>query len=268
MNNPMLDLVTEIDTFAELGFDFLDLALEPQAAYAKGIDVNHIRQVLDRHNMDVIGHTAWYLPIASSFPDLREAALREMELSIVVFRDLGVKKVNVHPHTNVPLAQVDWIRDQNIAALSRLCDITDKFGMKLMLENPSRDYNRVMELRPVFEAVPGLGFHLDVGHANLSSPYNRTEELVASFIDRLEHVHVSDNKGGDDDLHLPLGVGNINWRWVVAVLKNAGYDGTVTIEVFAEDDDYLVMSKNKFKKLWDEVPVGEPVLVPEESRHV
>lgn len=268
MNNPMIDPVREIETFAALGFDFLDLAMEPHAAYAAKIDVKAIRKALDRHGMGVIGHTAWYLPLASTFVSLRETALREMELCARVFHELGVEKMNVHPHTNVPLVDEDWIRDQNIASLSRLVEITDKFRMKLMLENPPRHYNRVMELKPVFDAVPNLYFHLDVGHANLANPYNRTEELIASFIDRLEHVHVSDNKGGDDDLHLPLGVGNINWRWVVAVLKNAGYDGTVTIEVFSEDDDYLVMSKNKFRSLWDAVPVGEPVPVPEESRHV
>jgi len=267
MNNPMLDVVSEIEAFAALGFDFLDLALEPPRAYAGTLDLRRVRKALERHGMGVVGHTAWYLPIASAFPEVRETALREMETCIRVFRELGVEKVTAHPHTNVPLMGEDYIRDQNIAALSRLVELTGRMGLKLMLENTPRRYSRVAELRPVLDAVPGLGFHLDVGHANLRTPYNRAEELLACFADRLEHVHVSDNKGGDDDLHLPLGVGNINWHWVVAVLKNAGYDGTITIEVFSEDDQYLLMSKRVFEKLWQEVPTGEPVLSPAESRH-
>jgi sugar phosphate isomerase/epimerase len=268
MNHPMRDPISEIETFARMGFEFVDLSLEPSAAYAKSIDVRSIRRLLDRHEMGVVGHTAWYLPLASNFASLRETALREMEICARTFHELGVRKMNVHPQTDVPLADDNWVRDQNIASLSRLIDITDQLGIKLMLENPPRRYNRAIELRPIFDAVPGLGFHLDVGHANLATPYNRTQELAANFIDRLEHIHVSDNKGGDDDLHLPLGVGNINWRWVVAVLKNAGYDGTITVEVFSEDEDYLVMSMNKLRTLWQEVPMGEHVPPPEQSRHV
>jgi sugar phosphate isomerase/epimerase len=61
-------------------------------------------------------------------------------------------------------------------------------------------------------------------------------------------------------MHLPLGVGNINWLQKVRLLKNVGYDSTITIEVFGDDDDYLVMSKNKIKKLWDNTEAGEPII--------
>lgn len=64
-------------------------------------------------------------------------------------------------------------------------------------------------------------------------------------------THVSDNQGGHDDLHLPLGVGRIGWPKIVRALKNVGYDGTITVEVFADDDDYLVMSRDKLRKLWE-----------------
>lgn len=269
MNHPMVDPVSEIENFAKLGFDFVDLSVEPIAAYADTIDIKAIRRLLDKYELDAVGHTAWYLPLASNFASLRETALQEMEKCAKVFHQLGIQKMNVHPQTDVPLADDDRIRDQNIASLSRLIEITRELGITLMLENPPRHYNRAMELRPIFEAVPGLAFHLDVGHANLDTPFNRSEELLAYFGDRLQHVHVSDNKGGHDDLHLPLGVGNINWRWVVTVLKNAGYDGTITVEVFSEDDDYLVMSINKLRALWLEVPIGEPVpSSPEASRHI
>jgi sugar phosphate isomerase/epimerase len=58
-------------------------------------------------------------------------------------------------------------------------------------------------------------------------------------------------------MHLPLGVGNINWAKIVKALKNAGYDGTITIEVFGDDDDYLIMSRNKLKRLWDLAEPGK-----------
>jgi sugar phosphate isomerase/epimerase len=100
--------------------------------------------------------------------------------------------------------------------------------------------------------VPDLLFHLDVGHANLESEHNLTVEMASTFSDRLTHVHFSDNNGGDLDLHLPLGVGKIDWRWIVHILKRVGYDGTITLEVFAHDREYLVISRKKLRKLWDE----------------
>ena len=145
---------------------------------------------------------------------------------------------------------------QNIEGLARLVDSADKIGMTIMMENMP-NFSRVSQIKPILEAVPGAKFLLDAGHANLDSPYNHSEELLAHFGERLAHVHVSDNRGGHDDTHLPLGVGNIKWLKVVKALKNVGYDGTITIEVFGDDDDYLVMSRDKLKKLWDNTEPGD-----------
>jgi sugar phosphate isomerase/epimerase len=254
MNNPMLEVVEEIELFAELGFEFIDLTLEPAAAYAPELDIRAVKDALKHAGLGIVGHTAYYLPIASPFPDVRESAVREMEKCLRVFHELGATMMNVHPHTKIPLHRDDWIRDQNIAALDRLNTHARRYGMQVIVEN-TPDFSRVMQLRPLFEAIPELGFHLDVGHANLNSPYNRSEELITNFTERLVHVHVSDNRGGHDDLHLPLGVGNINWAWAVKLLKNAGFDGTITIEVFADDEDYLLMSRDKLRKLWDTVEI-------------
>lgn len=255
MNNPMVNIVDEIRATASRGFDFIDLTMEPQEAYSANFPVREVRATLRESGLMVIGHTAWYLQIASPFPEVREVVVRELERSLRVFHELGAQMMNIHPHTNVPLHDLEWVISQNIAALSRLVSVANRLGMKIVLENTPH-FSRVMEIRPILEAVPEVGFHLDVGHANLDSPYNRSEELVSNFADRLMHVHVSDNRGGHDDLHLPLGVGNINWAWAVKVLKNAGYDGPITIEVFGDDPDYLLISRDKLRRLWDTIEVG------------
>jgi len=252
MNNPMVSVVEEIEVIADLGFDFIDLTMEPQEAYSAALPIREVQRALDRTGLKVVGHTAWYLQIASPFPEIREAVARELERSLRVFHDLGARMMNIHPHTTVPLHDEDWMRSQNIAMLTRLAAIAGRLKMSIMLENTPH-FSRVMQMRPILEAVPEVGFHLDVGHANLDTPYNRTEELVANFAERMLHVHVSDNRGGRDDLHLPLGVGNVNWSWVVKILKNAGYDAGITVEVFADDPDYLSISRQKLKMLWETV---------------
>ena len=54
---------------------------------------------------------------------------------------------------------------------------------------------------------------------------------------RIRHFHLHDNWGGqsqDDDLHLPIGDGTLDFRAIVASLMSTGYDGTITLEVKLE----------------------------------
>jgi len=81
---------------------------------------------------------------------------------------------------------------------------------------------------------------------------NRTEEFLEAFRDRLVHVHVSDNFGKREDLHLPLGAGTIPWKKIISRLKKSGYDGTITLEVFSPDRRYLLFSRDKLRELWEE----------------
>ena len=37
---------------------------------------------------------------------------------------------------------------------------------------------------------------LDIGHANLLTPYNTTEEILAAYGSRPRHVHLHGSKGG------------------------------------------------------------------------
>lgn len=256
MNNPMVDIFEEIAMAVDLGFDFLDLTLEPEETFSATVDVKRIGKALSNGNLGVVGHTAWYLPIASPFPELRELAIKELERCLRVFHDLGVERMNLHPYMKVPLHDSEWVITQNIDAIARLVETAKPLNMQILVENMP-NYSRVAYLKPLLEAVPEALMLLDVGHANLGADYNHSEELLAHFGDRLGHVHVSDNRGGTDDMHLPLGVGNVNWVKIVRALKNVGYDGTITIEVFGDDDDYLVLSRDKLKRLWDLTEPGD-----------
>ena len=251
MNHPMRDVVAEIRSFREMGFDFIDLTLEPGRASPGRIDVRAVREALAESGLGTVGHTAWFLPIASAFDRLREAALEEMVHCLDVFAEIGVRLVNLHPDQRVPLHDRDWVIERNVDAIRRLVELAAERDIRIMAENVPGVFNSEDVLRRLFSAVPDLLWHLDVGHANLGSPSNTTDSLLAAFRERLAHVHLSDNKGGDADLHLPLGAGLIDWQWVVSTLKQHRYDGTITLEVFSPDHDYLMMSRQKLRRLWD-----------------
>jgi sugar phosphate isomerase/epimerase len=254
MNHPMRDVVAEIRGFREMGFDFVDLTLEPDRALPNVLDVTSVASALAETGLAAVGHTAWYLPIASPFDRVRQAACDELIHCFDVFAQLGVQRVNVHPDQRVSLYDRDWIVERNADSLRFLAGRATERGLQLMVENIPGLFGQVEVLRRLFEAVPNVAWHLDVGHANLGVPSNVTERLIEGLRDRLVHVHLSDNRGGDADLHLPLGAGTIDWRWVVDVLKQYEYDGTITLEVFSPDVEYLSISRRKLRRLWDLVP--------------
>jgi len=118
-----------------------------------------------------------------------------------------------------------------------------------MLENFIAPFDRPEAFEKIINEIPDLEIHLDVGHCNLGNHRNLTEEFFGKLGGKIIHVHFSDNKGRNDD-HLPLGCGNIEWGRTVEVMKRFGYDGTITLEVFSYDRDYLLLSRDKLKRWW------------------
>jgi sugar phosphate isomerase/epimerase len=128
-------------------------------------------------------------------------------------------------------------------------------GIAIMVENLDNLFADVEDLQLIFETAPDARFHLDIGHANLRlgrGEANRTDDLLESFGDRLAHVHVSDNTGGTEDKHLPLGAGSIDWRKAIRSLKRRGYDSTITLEVFSRDREHLRTSRSLWLRWWSE----------------
>jgi sugar phosphate isomerase/epimerase len=250
MNSPALPLEDELRRIAASGFDFADVTLEPPGAWP--VDGARLARLLDELRLEAVGHTAYFLPIASPFDGVREQALAAFEQALDVAAEAGLELVNVHPDPMTRLVARDEIRARNAGSIARLAEAAASRGIVLAVENLGTRFGTVEDMEAVFEAVPDVRFHLDVGHTNLVSPGAAAayvHELLARFADRLAHVHVSDNLGVDD-LHLPLGAGAIEWPAVVRELKEAGWDGTVTLEIFSPDRAHLETSRRLWLEWW------------------
>lgn len=253
MNHPGHDVLKEIQWMAEMKFEFIDLTLEPPAAVSGKIDFRALRELLEKFKMPVVGHTAYYLPLCSPFESIRKAAVEELKECVVAFGQLGTKWMNLHPDRHAPMHDRKFIIDRNIASLKELYPVANKAGVGLMIENLPGSFNTVKQLSELLDPLPELGLHLDIGHANLLTDYNTTDEILKAYGSRLKHVHMHDNKGGSADLHLPLGTGTIELDYYVRALQSRGYDGTITLEVFTPDKHYLGYSRDVLRRTWDEL---------------
>src|SRR5438105_2442513 len=185
MNHPRRDVLKEIEWIAEMRLDFIDLTLEPPVAAAWKVDAKAIRRALEKHRLAVVGHTAYYLPLASPFESIRRAAVDELKLCLRIFSELGARWMNIHPSSDSPMHTNSFAVQMNIQTLNDLMPVAHERGVGLMVENLPGHFNTVRQLAPLLEALPELGLHLDIGHANLLVEENTTQKILAAFGSRL-----------------------------------------------------------------------------------
>jgi len=78
---------------------------------------------------------------------------------------------------------------------------------------------------------PNVKIHFDTFHSNIEEKH--PAEALRAVAPELGHVHISENDRG-----IP-GTGHVDWKGVLKVLKEIGYDDWLTIESFAQPEPAL-----------------------------
>jgi sugar phosphate isomerase/epimerase len=249
MNHPAKPVYDEVKSFGRARFDFVDLTIEGPKAF--NINPEKMRPILDRYRLIVTGHTDPCLPWAYPITEVRKACLRELERCAGIFSGLGAKIMNIHPCYLCPPAMKPTLVELNIEALKPIVEMAASHRLTIVLENYKAPFDRVATFNLMLAEVPGLEVHLDFGHANMGA--DNHEVFCRQLGKHIQHVHFSDNRSTADH-HMPLGVGNINWKNAINSLKAIGYDGTITLEVFCDDPtmlfQYLELSRRLVLDLW------------------
>jgi sugar phosphate isomerase/epimerase len=252
MNYPIRPLVEEIETFGELGFDYLELAMDPPEAHHLQLRAarDTIRKALEKYRMGLVCHLPTFLHTADLTPGIRRASREELQASIVVAAHLGARRAVLHPSCiggmgrHVPALAADYARQSLDAAV----EWAARAGIDLCLENlfpPLTPFGAMEDWDQVFERYPALGLTLDIGHAHIG-PNGMAGVLtfIARFKSRLRHLHVSDNRGHRDD-HLPIGDGLIDFAAVGEALHRVDYREGITLEIFSDDRRDLLRSRER-----------------------
>lgn len=245
--HPKKDVIKEIEWIGRNGFDFVDLFMEEDVATPEKNNPEKIKAILKKYNLRAVGHTAWYLPTGSSIKSLRKASIAEIEKYFNFFSSIGVEYVTVHGNWMPCLFSSKECIGFQVETLKEPIEISKKYKLKLAYEPIDTKFDSIKNVSEILKKVNGLHLHLDIGHSNL---YGRSPKgFIEYFKTKIKRVHIHDNDG-KDDLHFPIGKGNIDWPKTIKTLKRY-YDGTITIEVFSSKKD-KVDSKNKLIELWND----------------
>lgn len=254
---PMRDVLDEIKTTHDLGFDYVEIGIEGPAETPE-IILKKKRQILNllkKYKLFAMGHTSYWIDLGSQYEPVRSGWIEESKKIIRVCNELGIKLLNFHA-----FCIGSYLSDKNgkkiilnnfVKSLKELVNYGKKYNVEIMLENMPEKHD-IMELEDfkyIIDRVANLKVHLDIGHAFIYDGMRGVEKYIKTFKNKIVHVHIHDNHGKTDE-HLPLGAGLIDYKKVIKLLKKIKYNKTITFEVFSNDLDLLENSMKKVKKLY------------------
>lgn len=257
MNFPVRPVLRELETISGLGFDYLELAMDPPKAHYETVrqQKDELLRALDRSKMGLVCHLPTFVSTADLTESLRETSLNEVIESLELAAELDPLKVVLHPSFigGLGVFVMDQAREYAFKSLDAIVERADQLGLMLCIENMFPRSNSLVnpeDFIKIFERFPTLKLTLDTGHGHMGSRGGkRLFDFIDRFHDRIGHIHANDNFGKEDN-HLPIGTGTVDFPKVIKALKKVAYDATITLEVFSRDRDYLKISKEKLKAMF------------------
>lgn len=257
MNFPVKPVLEEIEEIAQLGFDYLELAMDPPLAHHSTISANRaaIVRALKDSGLGLVCHMPTFVTTADLTESLRRASVTEMRRSLEAAAMLGAGKVVLHPSiaSGMGAFVLATVKGYANDFLAEMVAAADSLDIAICLENMFPRYKLGVEpadFEEIFEHFPSLKLTVDTGHAHIDDQQgNRLMALVERFGGRIGHLHFSDNFGKRDD-HLAVGKGTVRFAELVRGLKKIGYDDTITLEVFDQDRRMLVESRDIIKAMF------------------
>jgi sugar phosphate isomerase/epimerase len=187
--------------------------------------------------------------IASPSKPMLNASIKRLEQSMDYASDLNAQLWVFHPGAKTGISSfypgADW--KQNVKSICKLHETAEKHGLNTAIENLPEKYGFIMRNPEDFKkfyketGLADVGIALDVGHANLE---NQTINFLRKLPDKIVHLHISDNMG-ENDQHLGIGYGKIDWQQLAETLREIVYDKTIVLETV----EHLEESLQKLRQL-------------------
>ena len=257
--NPFSPLEAQFQAIREMGFEYADLTDSHDGALlgnefgftaAASLDghPSRVREMADAHSLTLTAVCAHANLLDPTAPDTYGTA--QIIKAIRLARDLGVKQVITtegDPKTAF---------GENLTYEERIFTIAEKLywpvqwaeelGIELLIEPHGIVTDSVEATAELLERIghpDTVGLNLDTGNLWLGGGDNF--EYIERFADRIKHVHWKDldsewepkrgEQFGCGMGLIALGDGVIGLPEIAAELKQSGFDGPTTLEVFGAD---------------------------------
>ncbi|MEW6667687.1 MAG: sugar phosphate isomerase/epimerase [Thermodesulfobacteriota bacterium] len=242
-NEPVFQALERISS---LGVQYVELFantfhLDPRVGKT---DVRELASLLKDGNLTAV---SLHMPFAGIPGNRSESFVLNAWLGLVeeclpIVAGLRIPAVVIHPQFRTseragPSAILETVGVVLEDLLPKVRDI----GSRVLLENlPSFMFSGFWESRHFREWFgrvnqPEIGMCFDVSHC-IGSGLDVFEE-IRSCLSWVREIHMSDNRMRSGvDLHLPVQRGSTDWRSFLALLRDAGFDGDLILEIDGGND--------------------------------
>ena len=234
----------------EAGFKYVSIGFGSSLVFHRDgweKEILRIKKLLDDLGLKcALTHLPYHnLTVNSDVVDrvMDEAIKRAIKATAMLSADRTVHHTRTY-YLGVGLADKEKSKRDNLSAIRELIPIAREAGVILAIENlPNfRNYplypNNHEDLLDIFCELddPTIGICWDFGHGLMSD--NDQVEALTKIGKNLKVTHIHDNFK-DDDRHLIPGIGVMDWKTLMPLLKKIGYNGPLMLELVYPDDSTL-----------------------------
>jgi len=229
-----LDVASAVRAIGDAGLDYIELWGDAPHALPGWVDKRALTEALSTYHMTITMHAPFTdLNPANPFQPVRGAVERALEEFVQFSDSLGARVITVHPGSVHNEAMVPDSAANAASVLQTMVKAADG-RLAISVENQTKSKSKyhyplgstAESLRALVEAVDGLRFTLDTGHAHASAQV--CDDFLQVAGPKLVEVHLSDNAGASD-AHLVPGEGTASLGKLMGML--AGSDVFVCLEL-------------------------------------
>ena len=224
-------------------FDFVELAIGEKEIRPEEIDEEKLSQRLEAKAFDLVVHLPFRQPVATGVEELNEALIEYFGRLLEFSAGFDAEKAVVHPNMREEESEIqqEVLEDQ----IKELKALGEEHGIEVVFENVGQfDTLEMFDLAEIIEEA-GASMCFDTGHGFAEAGQEITETFLENEGDNISHIHAQDTRE-NEDLHLPVGSAQIDFEAFFSKIED--FEGSMCLELFTSDPDYMILSKEKVEK--------------------
>ncbi len=244
-----VSLEESIQQIADCGYSGVEIMADVPHAYPPHMTKRRTRAVCDllrQLRLDVSNVNAFtFFAMGDTYnpswidpqPKVRSQRVEHTENSLRLAHDLGSPCISLEPGGPLPDGMLrEEAMEHYRLGLQMVHPLARDLNVMLLVEP---EPNLLIETSDEFLELVGtlpydqVGLNFDVGHFYCVG--EDPAEAVRKLAPWIKHVHIEDIAATRQHKHLPPGQGAIDFQGVFRALRDIGYDGYVTVELYLHE---------------------------------
>jgi sugar phosphate isomerase/epimerase len=238
-------LCDTIRILSDIGYDGLEIMADVPHAYPPNLNdarKAEIKAALQETGLAISNVNAFMLCAIQDFqhpswieadPARRELRVQHTINCIELAQELGAKTISTQPGGPLEGMRREQAMELFLEGIARVTPIAKAAGVKVLVEpEPELLIENADQFLDFIRRVDteAIGLNFDVGHFYCVG--NEPWDTIPRLREYIGHFHVEDIAASREHFHMMLGEGSIDFSKVLGAMRDIGYDGFVTIELY------------------------------------